>query len=139
MKSTYSILLLTLVLGLAGCEKDTILATSNIVGEWKLAEVKEGSGIIVGQPVVFEPVQSDKKIVFSTDGTFSANGDMCFFSSTGVGTENTGSFYESLQTIEPDNCQSAAASSGITYILDGDTLIIYYPCIEECEHKYYKL
>ena len=137
MKSIYYLILPFLLMFMLGCEKDQTEAT-DIMGEWKLVEEKIGSAIIIGEPTVFEPVQSNKTITFYSNGTFSSNGDMCFMTNQ-ASSQNTGLYYESLLSIEPNGCQSAAASSGIKYQLDADTLIISYQCFEACQQKYYRI
>lgn len=137
MKATSNLIIILLAIFISGCEKDNTEATTGIIGEWKLVEEKIGSGL-TGNPVIFEPVQSNKVIVFFNDGTFSSNGEMCIMSNQ-ASSQNIGSFYESLLSIQPDGCQSTAPTSGIKYQIDADTLIIGYPCYEECQQKYSRI
>lgn len=139
MKAVYTITLLTLFSLFSGCEKDKITSTTGIVGEWKLAEELISGAIIFGEPPAdFEPVQSDKTISFTATGMFFSNGEMCTMSNQ-ASNPSDGMFYEALLTIEPEGCQFASPTSGITYQLDGDTLIIIYPCYESCVQKYYRI
>lgn len=139
MKAIHLIVLFSIILALSGCKKDKIVATSGIVGEWKLAEELISGAIILGEPpAAFEPVQSDKKISFTITGKYSSNGEMCTMSSEST-TPSEGMFYESLLSIEPEGCQFSSPTSGILYQLDGDTLIIIYPCYENCVQKYYRI
>ena len=131
-----SIILFSFVL--FSCENDKIQITSDVVGEWLLIEEKIVEGLIDNQPTVYEPVQSDKTITFSSNGTFQSNGEMCQMLNQD-GNSSTGYFYESLQSIEPDGCQSAAPASGIRYEVKGSELIIEYPCVCGCSQKYKRI
>ncbi len=138
MRVTYYLTAMLLSMSILGCEKDNTEAKVGIIGEWKLIEEKIGSGLIDGQSVLFEPVQSSKIIIFSSDGTYQSNGEMCQMSNQ-VNNQTTGFFYEPLNSIEPQGCQSTAPTSGIHYELNGDILLIEYPCYEECQQKYSRI
>lgn len=137
MKHAFTLAIL-LISVLMGCQKNKTIGSAEIVGEWKLIEEKIESGLIVNTPTVFEPVESDKTITFFESGLYASNGEMCLMSNQ-ASSASTGLFNPSLNSIEPEGCESASATSGIIYELQGDILIISYPCIEACQQKYKRI
>ncbi len=118
---------------LLSCEKDNELATP-LSGEWRLVEVYADPGDGSGS---FEPVTSNKTITFGEDGAYTAKGDLCTMNEA-ADTETSGKFWSEDQNVEPNECISLAPRSGITYEFVGGELILSYPCIEACQHKYRK-
>lgn len=118
----------------SSCDKYTCGFSEGIVGEWKLVEELMDPGDGSG---TFQPVSSNKKIEFFNDGTFEANGEMCVMANQ-ASSNHSGTYDSSAETFSPDNCSLAAPLSYI-YSIDGDTLILSYPCFEGCQQKYYKL
>lgn len=118
---------------LLSCSKsdEKIITNTNIVGSWKLIEVLEDPGDLSG---TFVSVSSNKTITFSNTGKITSNGSMCDMSIES-NTKSYGTFLETNSTIHPSNCQN----SEIMYELNGNTLILMYPCIEPCKEKYIKI
>ncbi|MFK8164196.1 MAG: hypothetical protein AB8H12_17255 [Lewinella sp.] len=115
------------------CEKDEG-QTSPLSGEWRLVEVYADPGDGSGS---FEPVMSNKTITFGEDGDYTAQGNLCTMEEA-ADTATSGKFWSDDQNVEPNECISLPAQSGITYAFVGDDLILSYPCIEPCQHKYRK-
>lgn len=129
-KSIYLLILLGI---LFSCNKNDNETTGNsaLVGSWKLiailADPGNGSGI-------FNPVISNKTIVFDNNGNLSSNGIICDMS-TDSNTSSTGNYIEANTSIISSSCQNLT----IKYELIGNTLILNYPCIEPCKAKYIKI
>lgn len=109
-----------------------------IVGTWQLAEVLADPGDGSG---VYEPVTSDKKLTFYSDGTFIANQDMC--GSIGNSTTDlvSGTYDLNDSTLTLLNCpvQGSEEPQKLDFDLEGTSLTISYPCIEPCGEKYEKI
>lgn len=118
---------------LLSCNKgdEKIITNTNIVGSWKLVEVLEDPGDLSG---TFISVNSNKTIIFNNIGKITSNGSMCDMSIES-NTYSSGTFSEINSTINPSNCKNSL----IKYELDGNTLILIYPCIEPCKAKYIKI
>lgn len=125
------IIIVVLFLSYISCSKNEIeVPKNNLIGTWKLAEVLadpgDGSGI-------FNPVNSNKNLIFQTDGTLTSNGEICNMSIQS-NTNSTGTFSVTNSTINAINCPN----SNIKYVMNGNTLILTYFCIEPCKSKYIK-
>jgi hypothetical protein len=133
MKSFFlsPLLLLFVVVAFQSCEKDDELATP-LTGEWRLVEVYGDLGDGSGS---FEPVTSSKTITFGEDGAYTAQGDLCTMTET-ADTATSGTFWSDDRNVEPNGCIFLTPRSGITYEFMGNDLILSYPCIEACQHKY---
>lgn len=134
MKSIFLSTFFLSVFLFAACEKDDAAPASDLSGTWQLVEVLADPGDGSG---TFEPVDSDRTITFGADGAYTATGDLCTFGAT-ADSETSGIFWPENQNVEPAECVFASPQSGITYTIDGDELILAYPCIEACRHKYRK-
>ena len=127
------IVILGILVFLLSCNKsdEKIIANTNIVGSWKLIEVLEDPGDLSG---IFVSVNSSKTIVFSDIGKITSNGLICDMSIES-NTKSFGTFSETNSTISPFDCQNSI----INYELNGNTLILMYPCTEPCKAKYIKI
>jgi len=105
-----------------------------IVGKWHLIEELMDPGDGSG---TFQPVSSNKEIRFFNNGTFEANGEMCGMANQASST-HTGTYDTSTETFSPDNCMSTAPIS-YKYSVNGNTLILIYPCTCGCQQKYERL
>lgn len=124
-----SVLLLTLLVLLFSCHKnEEELAPASLAGTWKLTEVLVDPGDGSG---TFQPVSSNKKIVFINDNKVTSNGSLCDMS-TESNSSTTASYSEATHTID---CQNRP----VQYELNGNTLILSYFCIEGCQAKYIKV
>ncbi len=127
MKQGFLFSLGVLALTLNGCDEDE---APELVNSWHLIEVLADPGDGSGQ---FEPVDSDKTIEFFADGTLMSNGFLCQMNpSTEVG--STATYSSAEMAITPDNCGVSAFV--ITYVMEGENLILNYPCFEACREKY---
>lgn len=129
-KSIYILILLGV---LFSCNKNDNETTNNsvLVGSWKLIAILADPGNGSG---VFNPVISNKTIVFDNNGNLSSNGTICDMS-VDSNTSSTGNYIEANTSIISSSCQNLT----IKYELSGNTLILNYPCIEPCKAKYIKI
>lgn len=129
-KSIYILILLGV---LFSCNKNDNETTGNsaLVGSWKLIAILADPGNGSG---VFNPVISNKTIVFDNNGNLSSNGKICDMSADS-NTSSTGNYIEANTSIISSSCQNLT----IKYELSGNTLILNYPCIEPCKAKYIKI
>lgn len=134
MKIKLLFLISSLFLIASSCTKETSKPQTGIVGEWKLVEELVDPGDGSG---TFQPVSSNKVIVFLGNGTFQANDDMCFMSSQ-VTSTHTGTYDTTTETFSPNNCTTMAPMS-YQYSVNGNTLILTYPCICGCQQKYTRI
>ncbi len=118
-----------IILTVISCSKNNDNTSSNLLkGAWKLTEVLADPGDGSG---TFNSVNSNKKLIFSNDVNLSSNGEICDMSiETNV--SSTGTYSEATSTINSTNCPNNI----IKYELNGNTLILIYPCIEPCKAKY---
>lgn len=125
-----SILLLAILGLLFSCNKneEELAPDSSLAGTWKLTEVLADPGDGSG---TFQPVSSNKNIVFISDNKVTSNGAICDMSIES-NSSTTASYSEANSTI---NCQN----STIMYELNANSLILSYPCIEGCQAKYIKV
>ncbi len=134
MKLTTLIITGALLILNSSCEKQTCSSASGIVGEWKLIEELidpgDGSG-------TFQAITSNKEIKFCDDGTFEANGEMCTMENQASSTHE-GTYDASTETFSPNYCMMMAPLS-YGYSVNGNTLILSYPCIEGCQQKYSRI
>lgn len=127
-----SILLLLLLSLLISCnENGKELAPTSLAGTWKLTEMLQDPGDGSG---TFQPVNSNKKIVFISNNKVTSNGILCDMS-INSDTFTTGSYSEATNTINPSDCQNLT----INYELNATSLILSYRCIEGCRAKYIKV
>ena len=115
---------------LTGCDKDE--AATGIVGEWKLIEVLADPGDGSGR---FRAVNSDKRITFLEDGTYTSTGLVCSFSTDVVGMTN--GTYTTTETGYQIGC-SETLDHSVNLQIDSGFLIISFPCIEPCLHRFRK-
>ncbi|MDG1330989.1 MAG: lipocalin family protein [Crocinitomicaceae bacterium] len=134
MKNVTLFILSSLILLLASCQKTECGFGNEIVGKWQLTEQLADPGDGSG---TFNPITSSKEIRFYANGTFEANGDMCQMTSQ-AGLIHTGTYDISNETLAPDNCVSMMPMS-YNYTLNGNTLIISFPCICGCQQKYERI
>lgn len=124
-----SIVLLPLLALLFSCHKnDDELAPASLAGIWKLTEVLVDPGDGSG---TFQPVNSNKNIVFISNNRVTSNGVLCDMSIESD-SNTTATYSEANSTI---NCQNF----GIKYELNTNFLILFFPCIEGCQAKYVKV
>ena len=110
-------------------------STADLIGEWRLienlADPGDGSGVFVS-------VDSEKMVEFNSDGTITSNGSLCNMSPlSDTGSNGTYSLTES--TIDSESCFTDEDLFDISFVIEGASLIISYPCIEPCQSKYIKV
>jgi hypothetical protein len=128
---------LLLLLPLTTCSDDAIFSPDSpqaILGTWQLTEVLADPGDGSG---TYRPVESDKIIIFESNGTYTSNGAICSFSITVE--ENVVGTYEIISNSEfIINCPEENLAN-VTLTLENGILIANFPCIEPCGQKYIKI
>lgn len=128
MKKLLSTLFCLLLL--ISCEKE--VTPTGILGEWQLIAVLADPGDGSGE---FRPIDSDKRITFLEDGTYTSNGEICEF------TQNTNGSTEGNYTRTEEGYQiecSGIPGFPINLRIENDFLLVSYPCIEPCMQKFRK-
>ncbi len=128
------LLIVSVVTIMISCSKDSDdNGNAQLLNSWLLIEQLidpgDGSG-------VFIPVNSEKTIEFLANGTAVSNGTLCTMNST-TGTTSTSMVNASDNYIIPDDCKSAELK--LYYEIEGNYLILSYPCIEGCAQKFVKM
>ena len=127
------ILLLGILVLTSSCSKDKNESDSELIGQWKLIEVKADPGDGSG---TFQGVDSEKVIVFLINGTVTSNGTICHISiESNNPTSGTFSLLES--TISSSDCVDMERD--VEFEIVNSKLIMRYPCIEACEEKFTKI
>lgn len=106
---------------------------SDVVGNWKLIEVYADPGDGSGD---FVPVESEKTITFTTNGTMSSNANLCLVFSD-PGETSIGTYSESDTSITITDCEISPVTA--YYEIATTNLIVSYFCIEGCQEKYEKV
>lgn len=127
--------LIFLLFAFTACEDDDAATPTGILGTWELAEQLADPGDGSG---TFEVVDSDREITFISDSTYTANGVICEFTTeSGTSTPTTGTYSLSSGEMKPGDCRNVPPQATVlTLEFVGDELILNYPCIEPCRHKY---
>lgn len=126
---TKILVLAAIILTAISCSKNDDDTSNNLLnGTWKLAEVLADPGDGSG---TFNTVNSNKNLIFSNGGNLSSNGAICDMSIE-INASSTGTYSEVDSTINSTNCPNIT----LKYELNGNTLILIYPCIESCKAKY---
>lgn len=122
--------LLIAIVAIVSCsKKDKDDSNTQSGNTYKLIEILADPGNGSG---TFQSVISNKTIEFKPNGTVVSNGELCDMStSANSGTSGTYSFSDS--TITSTNC------SKLPFEINGNHLIIFYPCIEPCQGKFEKI
>lgn len=123
MKISFAIIVLLSFL--TSCKKND---RGSLTGTWELKEVLMDPGNGSG---VFNVLNSDKNLVFHTNGNVTSNGIICDMSIES-NTSTSGTYSEIDSTIISATCQNLI----IKYEVSNDTLILIYPCFEACKAKY---
>lgn len=122
---------------LSSCKDDNDMqlknTTDEVLGQWKLIEFYADPGDGSGD---FQQIESEKRILFMTDGTVSSNANLCILFSE-VGETSTGTFSEEDMSISISGCD--ISTSSVNYEMVGSQLIVSYFCIEGCLEKYEKI
>lgn len=132
MRKYISILLFVIML--TSCSEDNARKseTSQFLGKWKLIEQLVDPGDGSG---TFQPVNGNKTLEFLSNGNVVSNYELCNF----MGPEGSANFtlpYVANQDyILPNGC-GFAEGFNISYSINGENLILNFPCIEGCAQKF---
>lgn len=118
-----------LAFGLVACNAADDELESRWVITHNLMDPGDGSG-------TFQPVTTGKTLEFYEDGTITSTGDLCTMS-TAITSGSSGTYTETPNVIEPDDCDFG--NFPITYTTDLDTMVLSFPCIEPCKEKYLRV
>ncbi|WP_346880664.1 hypothetical protein [uncultured Algibacter sp.] len=134
---------LLLALLIIGCSSDddttTTKSNPNLIGTWKLIEQLQDPGDGNG---TFKAVTSDRTFTFNTENTVVVNGNICFMR-VDVGDEISATY-----NMDANDASSGKILTGticntsgfnLNYTIEGQFLIVSYPCIEACAQKFEKL
>lgn len=114
-----------------GCSKEEEgQQAATYESKWNLSAVYMDPGDGSGN---FTPVTSSKYFEFYADGTLKSNGEICSMDAD-TQQATVGTFSATNKTLVSANC--AVSTWNITYEMRGDTLDVYYPCIEPCIARY---
>ncbi len=112
------------------CSSDD--SSPEILGDWQLIEVLADPGDGSGR---FKVVDSNKRITFLENGTYTANGFICDFTTLSDGTSSgeytTTDFGYQIPCAGPVNYT-------VDIRLEEGFLILSFPCIEPCMQKFRK-
>ena len=126
-----NILFLSLICFLAtACNKNS---DSDLTGEWKLIEQLMDPGDGSGE---YLSIDSDKTIVFKSNGEFTCNGDICSINGESE-ISSYGIINADENTITGTGCMSEALFD-IGYSFSAGDLILSFPCFEGCLQKFEK-
>lgn len=130
MKSFFLSVIVLSFFTFSACE-DKDIATPATPSTWELIETLADPGDGSG---TFQPVKSERRLNLLADGTYTAEGDICSFSTEGD-TQSTGVYDISRGTIFPNECGTIGGTP-LQLSISGDVLTIGYLCFEPCEHRY---
>ena len=124
-----NIFILTFICSVAfACNKNK---DSDLIGEWTLIEQLMDPGDGSGE---FVALESDKTIVFKSNGKFTCNGDIC--SINGESEIPSNGIYDSeTKTITGTGCMTESLFD-ISYSFQDGNLILSFPCFEPCIQKF---
>jgi hypothetical protein len=108
------------------CDDDTVVAESEIVGNWELVAILTDPGDGSG---TFQPA-SGKTLQFTDQAVVNCNISFCFGQLTQATT--TGTYDISTTSIDVDNCTG-------TYSFNGPFLEVSHFCIEPCGERYVRV
>ena len=83
---------------------------------------------------VFKDTQNGKTLEFLSEGKVTSNTPMCVLNSSS-GAKGEGTYDKT--SISPKDCGSSTMK--LTYKIEGQNLIVTFPCDEGCAEKYVKL
>ena len=106
--------------------------TTPLTGTWKLTEMLSDPGDGSG---TYNPVQSERILIFNSNGSVSSNGSLCYMSLQ-TGSWESGTYSLADSTINVENCDDTPLP--IRFILSSNTLELLLPCIEPCKMKFNK-
>jgi hypothetical protein len=99
------------------------------VGDWVLIEAYVDPGDGSG---TFRKADSKKNIVISADGKIESNVNLCYWSLE-QSEPTKGKLTESNKELIFEGCKSTLK---VIYRVEGEYLVVYYPCKEGCAEKY---
>jgi hypothetical protein len=110
---------------------DMQLFAQDLSGKWTLEQILLDPGDGSGK---FQTVNSEKTIIFNTDGTAVSNVSLCLMSIESK-TKTRATYSPKDKSISPINCNKEVI---LHYQIEDDYLIVYYRCKEGCAEKYKK-
>ena len=127
------VLLIFCTTSLLSCTIFTNDEETDLIGKWELSQILSDPGDGSG---TFRDIDSNKTIQFFSGGTIlSRNGTLCGIN-INSDDDGIGTFSLDEKRISPANCEFDFIKP--SFEIEGNTLIINYPCIERCSEKYRK-
>ena len=133
MNKTFTFVLAFSVIGVVFTSCNTEEETPTPLSQWQLIELLADPGDGSG---TFQPVTSNKIIGFYDDSTLICNGNLCQLGGESTPT-TSGTYSLTDSTISPTGCPVSIFP--LTFEMEGDNLILNYPCIEACREKYVQI
>jgi len=134
----FPFLIVMLTLFISGCENpecdDTAVCLPETESVWSLRAVYYDPGDGSGD---FERVNSNRLLTIFVNGTFNSSGSLCDLDVNN--TEPTsGTINEANGTLEFQNCfpNTSAEILERSFSINGDELILSFPCDEPCQWKF---
>ena len=139
MKKLIPILLILLLFSACNnpdCDDTLGICPVEIESTWLLREILMDPGDGSG---TFSPIISNRTLTFFEDGTFNSVGSLCSLSADD-NQETSGSINYSDGLLEFMNCydNTSAEMISLPFSINGDELILSFPCDEPCQLKYQK-
>jgi hypothetical protein len=113
------------------CNRNDDNRDTTIEGNWKLVEILADPGDGSG---TFQAVESAKVITFSGNGTVASNGNICDMTTDAASPSN--GIYSAAENVIIPDCDTIES---LVYTIQGNHLIINYPCFEPCRAKYVRV
>jgi hypothetical protein len=126
------LLLVTIGIVSMSCSNNDNNKANELLGQWQLSEVLSDPGDGSG---TFQPVESEKILLFNNDNKVYCNGTLCYI--TAESDVVTISNYNSQSKTITSECTDTPNT--VSYEIVNGELILNYQCIEGCKAKYRKL
>lgn len=121
------ILLLTLLFTFSACGDDNVYFPFKKYDSYELAAIYVDQGSGYGE---FEDVESDRTIYIVSESVLATNADICdVYQLSGDRIQNIS--FDPVTNELLTNCRP-------NFLIHGDTLTMYYPCLEGCRHRFIK-
>jgi len=135
MKRLIKYLLLCLIIFSCSDDNGRKSESSDILGKWKLTQTLfdpgDGSGVYVDVEA-----NDNREIEFTNNGNVISNYSLCLDNPT-TGTSFTAPYFADEDYILPNNCFPDGFN--IEYQIQGESLILSYPCVEGCLFKFVRI
>lgn len=131
---TYSLLFFITCIAFSACSnsEDVIPESTSIIGKWQLIETYADPGDGSGK---FIAVKSNKTLNFSSTEVRTNEGSFCSNLSTDTYSLSESEYEGTIYTL----LKYGSCDMAYSYVIAGNTLTIYYNCIEGCGERYKRI